>query len=624
MPENQTDIKRYLDLKEGEKKSLIDPQELKELDQVIKASAEQHKETSNKIKEQVLQYTNMHAIIGWIRDFGKSEQGIKLLTDTGKLENKATIDAYVKLLQFFEQSFPNDLKSLNQNIPELNMTMETLKKMATSNQRPFLEAQKVFEKEINHQKHQKSIQQILGAEFKNFTILKSYEDIKNIFTTFLDQYNNYADTPLTIENFSTEILKASPAQKERFATYLASVLSSSGGDEKQGQLNLLGRWEGLKGKEGTLKIRKYIFWKLFPDGNIPTLKDWNGVIVGDKSHSTWLYQWHKLPDDPRAVQTGGYEYPREKSNISKKRIQREKGEEALNLAFLANGVDDFWVKININLWKNKQGEEIIIQGQTRGNWEKRGDKWTQKEKSSQANIIDFQKQLPKGIVLQNWELIIDQKLFEKSWPIEIQIESQGNEAKNQSSWKDETMVSIFSSTPLLDKKPEFWHAKGNYELFNEGGYEPNKDFSEAIKSIQKVLQERIADGGKFEINIGAETSDTRVTEHLQQKLATDLPKLQKTLTDTIHAKFKNPQEAMNYLTNIQAQILAPTLLKDNFNGDQANYMLALARLYGMINTFIQDLSAEDIKKVQFNVTSFKKNISQEEGTRKSFFDPKKI
>lgn len=64
MPENQTDIKRYLDLKEGEKKSLIDPQELKELDQVIKASAEQHKETSNKIKEQVLQYTNMHAIIG--------------------------------------------------------------------------------------------------------------------------------------------------------------------------------------------------------------------------------------------------------------------------------------------------------------------------------------------------------------------------------------------------------------------------------------------------------------------------------------------------------------------------------------------------------------------------------
>ncbi|MDO4713798.1 MAG: hypothetical protein Q4B28_04030 [bacterium] len=64
MPENQTDIKKYLDLKEGEQKSLIDPQELKELDQVIKASPEKQQETANKIKEQVLQYTNMHAIIG--------------------------------------------------------------------------------------------------------------------------------------------------------------------------------------------------------------------------------------------------------------------------------------------------------------------------------------------------------------------------------------------------------------------------------------------------------------------------------------------------------------------------------------------------------------------------------
>ncbi|MDO4713797.1 MAG: hypothetical protein Q4B28_04025 [bacterium] len=137
--------------------------------------------------------------------------------------------------------------------------MKTLKTMAQSNQKSFLEAQQAFEKEIDYQKHQKSIQEILGAELNNFTVLKSYENIKNIFTTFLDQYNNYADTPLTIENFSTEILKASPAQKERFATYLATVLSSSGGDEKLGQFNLLGKWKGLKGKEGTIKLRNYIF-----------------------------------------------------------------------------------------------------------------------------------------------------------------------------------------------------------------------------------------------------------------------------------------------------------------------------------------------------------------------------
>ncbi|MDO4713796.1 MAG: hypothetical protein Q4B28_04020 [bacterium] len=186
------------------------------------------------------------------------------------------------------------------------------------------------------------------------------------------------------------------------------------------------------------------------------------------------------------------------------------------------------------------------------------------------------------------------------------------------------MVSIFSSSPLLPEKPKNVNAEGNSELFDEGGYEPNKDFTKEIQNIKDLLQQRVADGGRLPIDIGAETSDTRVTEHLQQKLATDLPKLQKTLTDTIHTKFQNPQEATSYLTNIQAQILAPNLIKDNFNGDQANYMLALARLYGMINTFIQDLSAEDIKKVQFNVTAFKKNIGQEKGTRKSFFSPKKI
>lgn len=585
MPENQTDIKRYLDLKEGEKKALIDPQEIKELNDLIKWNLETSEKQKEQLRQQLSKKIEKHhkdILKGMSNFLGSSKFYTlrqKVILDE---ESRNIIKSYISVLNFIEQTLPTNNQELN------NIKTAYLKQLNP------------HEGKAEYEKYSNKLNEIFWNTLDKYHILHNTHTVKTILEDFFALHNVSAQHKLSIDNFTTEVYKLSHLQKESFATHLATILSGSK------------KW----GLEHSKQLRKELFWHLYKQKEeVPVLNDWIPLLHWDGSITKSFLSTANWNADQRIdpkqwigkMERGWFDYnTNEKGKILSYReydVQWPIDNQDLSLAFMARGVDQEWALITLT-FEDDTNKTITIKGKTLwGAW-------------VNANSIIFNTVSHKGIKFEDWALIFDKEVFSHRPPIKI---------KSESIDKDEVMLNVFTAWVInSNKETRDVTANGNKEYFYEGAYEPNADFSKEIQSIQQVLQERVADGGKFEISIGAETSDTRVTEHLQQKLATDLPKLQKTLTDIIHSKFQNPEEATTYLTNIQAQILAPNLIKDNFNGDQANYMLALARLYGMINTFIQDLSAQDIKKVQFKLTSFKKNIGQEKGTRKSFFYPKKL
>lgn len=523
----------------------------------------------NEVKESFSKPENLNAITNGINTFLQGPEGVKLLQNP--IQNKDTLEAYKNILLFLRKSNNQPSASFNEIIYNLTWQIDNALSNKINSSPTSLESKEVIKK--------------WSAEVVNLLTRGLGSVDKYIFTDeklssgaikqFIEQYNNNSKEQLTYANLLEQIYNLPAEQKDILATYFAQIIvASRASNEKRTQAQ----------KHANIKnYRKYMFPLLFKENqDIPFLSDQKRAMVGDKTATDGLVSGIS---SKAGFGLWAYEYNEKTPETTTTTVGWLPRQNNLDLSLLTAGVDMRWAEIIIDIGGNK------ITGNTVGDTKVNGSK---------ANMIkrNIPEKLPNGISFQNGSFKLDAtKLWNKP-PVKVTMNSKGADevfvtvGTNGLIWGNSNIDGVAGATTMAEK-----------EMFASWGREisewSKKDFNQTLHSISRLVNERLPNGCKLKIDVGAGASASKMNEELHEKLKWDMLNLKKALSGSIRNKLWQ-ENGVAYYKNLQTQIEAQ--LKHETFVDEGNKVLAQCRAYSTLNQMVTSMSASDLNKISLNIT----------------------
>lgn len=444
--------------------------------------------------------------------------------------------------------------------------------------------------------------------------------MSDMITNFVTQYNhNNLDNPITTKLFWPEELYNLPnEQKDALASKLAQVLVRK--EQNEGKRNQATQQQI---QDAIRTYRQEFFTKSFKDGEIlPMLLDQKTILLWDRKGVTkgiYKNDTADVGDDTerRKNNIGGFSYERESFRASNT-IDRKPGQDTMDIAMLADGVDVWWVDFTIKI-----DDTTTLQGYTKGIFPDKASrdrymtmspsqkeqyrKTLPKESLNNANMIVWTnpEQVPAGVSIKNWGIQIDAQQLGKQPRVSVDVTSP---EKN-----DETFVTI-STNWRMSKPGEIAGAQPimQQNLFENGLHDIKESESvvlnQTINDIKELINKnQVSQQGILRINVESTTDKNQIVETLHTKLKQDLVGLKDSFLKTLEAKYGKELWWQKF-NEIQSAIALK--VKDR-NDSDGNKVLSQCRAYQGMQYIVNNIWDEYLNKISFNI----KNIQGDQPKR---------
>lgn len=573
------ELQKFVD-QEKQANNGIDTQEIKTLDALL---YDNKKELSEEAKN-VLNPVNSNAMVDQIQNFLRSDEGKKI--------DAATEQHYMNIL--------DTLNNLNKNVNIKNKIDDT--------------KNTVNEKKISNSLGALLVDQMKDSDGKPLKLLDE-RIMSDMITNFINQYNNNNDSKIDTKLFGFEELYNLPnEQKDAFATKLAQVIFRK--EQNEGKRS---QATSVKIEQVIRDYRQEFFNKCFKDGDVmPALFEQKNIVLWDQRWATkWLYKGDIVKTDTQnrinEKNIWWFSYDRE-SFRSNNTIDRKAGQDTMDIAMLADGVDvgwvDFTVKIDENttikwytkgIFPDKASRDRYM---TLSPWEKEQYRKTlgpENSKNTTMIVWETSGQLPEGISLNKWGIQIDAQKMWKQPKVNIDVTSPERD--------DETFVTI--NTNWLINTPWEIAAPGQVlqqKLFENGLHKIEQAESTAlnktIEDIKKLINDnKISQQGLLRINVESTTDKSQIVETLHNQLKQDLVGLKDSFLKILEAKYGKELWWQKF-NEIQANIALKVKDRDDNDG---NKVLAQCRAYEGMQYIINNIGDEYLNKIDFNIKNIQWN-----------------
>lgn len=573
------ELQKFVD-QEKQANNGIDTQEIKTLDALLYNN---NKELSEEAKN-ILTPVNSNAMVDQIQNFLRSDEGKKI--------DAATEQHYMNIL--------DTLNNLNKNVNIKNKIDDT--------------KNTVNEKKISNSLGALLVDQMTDTDGKPLKLLDE-RIMSDIITNFINQYNNNNDSKIDTKLFGFEELYNLPnEQKDAFATKLAQVIFRKEQNEgKRSQATSAKIEQVIRG------YRQEFFNKCFKDGDVmPALFEQKNIVLWDQRWATkWLYKGDIVKTDTQnridEKNIWWFSYDRE-SFRSNNTIDRKAGQDTMDIAMLADGVDVGWVDFTVKI-----DENTTIKWYTKGIFPDKAsrDRYmtlspSEKEqyrktlppenlKNTTMIVWETSGQLPEGISLNKWGIQIDAQKMWKQPRVNIDVNSPERD--------DETFVTI--NTNWLINTPWEIAAPGEVlqqKLFENGLHKIEQAESTAlnktIEDIKKLINDnKISQQGLLRINVESTTDKSQIVETLHNQLKQDLIGLKDSFLKILEAKYGKELWWQKF-NEIQANIALKVKDRDDNDG---NKVLAQCRAYEGMQYIINNIGDEYLNKINFNIKNIQWN-----------------
>ncbi len=573
------ELQQFVD-QEKQENNGIDTQEIQALDTLL---YDNKKELSEEAKN-VLTPANSDAMVNQIQNFLRSDEGKKI--------DAVTEQHYMNIL--------DTLNNLNKNVNIKNKIDDT--------------RNTVNEKKISNSLGALLVDQMTDSDGKPLKLLDE-RIMSDMITNFINQYNNNNDSKIDTKLFGFEELYNLPnEQKDAFATKLAQVIFRKEQNEgKRSQATSAKIEQVIRG------YRQEFFNKCFKDGDVmPALFEQKNIVLWDQRWATkWLYKWDIVKTDTQnridEKNIWWFSYDRE-SFRSNNTIDRKTGQDTMDIAMLADGVDVGWVDFTVKI-----DENTTIKWYTKGIFPDKAsrDRYmtlspSEKEqyrktlppenlKNTTMIVWETSGQLPEGISLNKWGIQIDAQKMWKQPKVNIDVSSPERD--------DETFVTI--NTNWLINTPWQIAAPGEVlqqKLFENGLHKIEQAESTAlnktIEDIKKLINDKkISQQGLLRINVESTTDKSQIVETLHNQLKQDLVGLKDSFLKILEAKYGKElwwQKFNEIQTNIALKV------KDRDDND-GNKVLAQCRAYEGMQYIINNIGDGYLNKIDFNIKNIQWN-----------------
>ena len=573
------ELQKFVD-QEKQANNGIDTQEIKTLDALLYNN---NKELSEEAKN-ILTPVNSNAMVDQIQNFLRSDEGKKI--------DAATEQHYMNIL--------DTLNNLNKNVNIKNKIDDT--------------KNTVNEKKISNSLGALLVDQMTDTDGKPLKLLDE-RIMSDMITNFINQYNNNNDSKIDTKLFGFEELYNLPnEQKDAFATKLAQVIFRKEQNEgKRSQATSAKIEQVIRG------YRQEFFNKCFKDGDVmPALFEQKNIVLWDQRWATkWLYKGDIVKTDTQnridEKNIWWFSYDRE-SFRSNNTIDRKAGQDTMDIAMLADGVDVGWVDFTVKI-----DENTTIKWYTKGIFPDKAsrDRYmtlspSEKEqyrktlppenlKNTTMIVWETSGQLPEGISLNKWGIQIDAQKMWKQPRVNIDVNSPERD--------DETFVTI--NTNWLINTPWEIAAPGEVlqqKLFENGLHKIEQAESTAlnktIEDIKKLINDnKISQQGLLRINVESTTDKSQIVETLHNQLKQDLIGLKDSFLKILEAKYGKELWWQKF-NEIQANIALKVKDRDDNDG---NKVLAQCRAYEGMQYIINNIGDEYLNKINFNIKNIQWN-----------------
>ena len=573
------ELQQFVD-QERQANNGIDIQEIKTLDALL---YDNKKELSEEAKN-VLTPANSDAMVNQIQNFLRSDEGKKI--------DAVTEQHYMNIL--------DTLNNLNKNVNIKNKIDDT--------------KNTVNEKKISNSLGALLVDQMTDTDGKPLKLLDE-RIMSDMITNFINQYNNNNDSKIDTKLFGFEELYNLPnEQKDAFATKLAQVIFRKEQNEgKRSQATSAKIEQVIRG------YRQEFFNKCFKDGDVmPALFEQKNIVLWDQRWATkWLYKGDIVKTDTQnridEKNIWWFSYDRE-SFRSNNTIDRKAGQDTMDIAMLADGVDVGWVDFTVKI-----DENTTIKWYTKGIFPDKAsrDRYmtlspSEKEqyrktlppenlKNTTMIVWETSGQLPEGISLNKWGIQIDAQKMWKQPRVNIDVNSPERD--------DETFVTI--NTNWLINTPWEIAAPGEVlqqKLFENGLHKIEQAESTAlnktIEDIKKLINDnKISQQGLLRINVESTTDKSQIVETLHNQLKQDLIGLKDSFLKILEAKYGKELWWQKF-NEIQANIALKVKDRDDNDG---NKVLAQCRAYEGMQYIINNIGDEYLNKINFNIKNIQWN-----------------
>lgn len=573
------ELQKFVD-QEKQENNGIDTQEIQDLDTLLYNNK---KELSEEAKN-ILTPTNSDAMVNQIQNFLRSDEGKKI--------DATTEQHYMNIL--------DTLHNLNKNVNIKNKIEET--------------KNTVVEKKISNSLGALLVDQMTDSDGKPLKLLDE-RTMSDMITNFINQYNNNNDSKIDTKLFGFEELYNLPnEQKDAFATKLAQIIFRKEQNEgKRGQATSAKIEQVIRG------YRQEFFNKCFKDGDVmPALFEQKNIVLWDQRWATkWLYKGDIVKTDTQnrvdEKNIWWFSYDRE-SFRSNNTIDRKAGQDTMDIAMLADGVDVGWVDFTVKI-----DENTTIKWYTKGIFPDKAsrDRYmtlspSEKEqyrktlppenlKNTTMIVWENSGQLPEGISLNKWGIQIDAQKMWKQPKVNINVTSPERD--------DETFVTI--NTNWLINTPWQIAAPGEVlqqKLFENGLHKIEQAESTAlnktIDEIKKLIDDKkISQQGILRINVESTTDKSQIVETLHNQLKQDLVGLKDSFLKILEAKYGKELWWQKF-NEVQSNIALKVKDRDDNDG---NKVLAQCRAYEGMQYIINNIGDGYLNKIDFNIKNIQWN-----------------
>lgn len=573
------ELQQFVD-QEKQENNGIDTQEIQALDTLLYNN---NKELSEEAKN-VLTPANSDAMVNQIQNFLRSDEGKKI--------DAVTEQHYINIL--------DTLNNLNKNVNIKNKIDET--------------RNTVNEKKISNSLGALLVDQMTDSDGKPLKLLDE-RTMSDMITNFINQYNNNNDSKIDTKLFGFEELYNLPnEQKDAFATKLAQVIFRKEQNEgKRSQATNAKIEQVIRG------YRQEFFNKCFKDGDVmPALFEQKNIVLWDQRWATkWLYKGDIVKTDTQnrvdEKNIWWFSYDRE-SFRSNNTIDRKAGQDTMDIAMLADGVDVGWVDFTVKI-----DENTTIKWYTKGIFPDKASrdrymtlspsekeqyrKTLPPENSKNTTMIIWETsgQLPEWISLKKWGIQIDAQKIWKQPKVNIDVSSPERD--------DETFVTI--NTNWLINTP--WQIAAPGEVLQQKLFEnwlhkieqaESTALNKTIEDIKKLINDKkISQQGTLRINVESTTDKSQIIETLHNQLKQDLVGLKDSFLKTLEAKYGKELWWQKF-NEIQANIALKVKDRDDNDG---NKVLAQCRAYEGMQYIINNIGDDYLNKIDFNIKNIQWN-----------------
>ena len=556
----------------------IDTQDIQVLDKLLYNNA---KELSEEAKN-ILTPENSNAMVVQIQNF--------LRSDKGKTIDETTQQHYMNIL--------DTLQTMHKNVNLKDKIMET--------------KNTVQESKISDSLGSLLVDQMVDSKGQPIQLLDE-RIMSDMITNFVEQYNYNNENKINTKLFGFEELYNLPnEQKDAFATKLAQVIFRK--EQKEWKRNQASNAQIEQVIRG---YRQEFFNKCFKDGDImPALFEQKHILLGDqKGETKGIYKGDIVKTDSQnrvdEKNVWWFTYERE-SFISNNTIDRKPGQDTMDIAILADGVDVGWVDFTIKI-----DENTTIKWYTKGIFpdkasrdrymtlspqdKKKYRESLDKENLKNATMIIWEnpQQVPEGVSIKNGWIQINALTLWKQPTIALKV--------NSTERNDETFATI-STNGLINRPGEIIGQREELQqqLFANWLHKIEQaESSELNKTITRVKGlidgNKVSQQGTLRINVESTTDKSQIVESLHTELKQDLLGLQKSFLSLLESKYWKEKWTEKF-NQIQSDIALK--VKDRPDSD-GNKVLAQCRAYEGMQYIINNIGDEYVNKVSFNI----KNVS---------------